>query len=277
MRRDSRRRDTPAVRRSADFGALLLCALGTVTAFAQAQPPLPPARPPELSSPPKSQEAPPTAPAALAPSSPPAAPSAPPQAAADACLEELKANRVEAEAAAAPGNSVNECRIAAPVQITSVGLPGGAKLDLPAHPLLDCSFAVAFTGFLRDLVGALGDVMLGASVVALDTGPGYYCRSVDRVPGAKVSPHGKGVAIDVSAILLADRRALQWGMRRVPRRHCSCRRYGARAADGSRPYWGPATRITPSISISISYATARATIIGSASSAAPLLFGRHPT
>jgi len=52
------------------------------------------------------------------------------------------------------------------------------------------------------------------------------------------------------------------------------KRCGARAADGSRPYWGPATQITPTISTSISYATARATIIGSASSTVPLLLGR---
>ena len=57
----------------------------------------------------------------------------------------------------------------------------------------------------------LGKAMLGATVVALDTGPGYYCRNVDRVSGAKVSPHGKGIAIDVSAILLADGRRIAVG------------------------------------------------------------------
>jgi hypothetical protein len=98
----------------------------------------------------------------------------------------------------------------------SVGLHGGAKLDLPAHPLLDCSFAVVFAGFLRDLVAPLGEAMLGAAVVALDTGPGYYCRSADQVPGAKVNPHGKGIAIDVAAILLADRRRLAVGHEASP-------------------------------------------------------------
>ena len=62
----------------------------------------------------------------------------------------------------------------------------------------------------------LGEAMLGATVVALDTGPGYYCRNVDRVSGAKVSPHGKGIAIDVSAILLADRRRLAVGHEASP-------------------------------------------------------------
>jgi hypothetical protein len=204
------------VRRSAGFGAFLLCVLGTVSASAQAQPPLPPVRPPKLSLPPKSYVAPPAAPAAPAPSSLPAAPSAQPQAAAEACLEELKASHVEAEPASAPGASPNDCSIAAPVRITSIGLHGGAKLDLPAHPLLDCSFALAFAGFLRDLVAPLGEAMLGATVVALDTGPGYYCRNVDRVSGAKVSPHGKGIAIDVSAILLADRRRIAVGHEASP-------------------------------------------------------------
>ena len=200
-----------AVNRSSGLGACLLCVFGTVSAPAQVQPPLPPVRPPDLASPPNRNEAPPTAPAAPAPSSPAAAPSAPPQATAEACLEELKASHVEAEPASAPGDSSNDCSIAAPVRISSIGLAGGAKLDLPAHPLLDCTFAVVFTGFVRDLVAPLGETMLGASVVALDTGPGYYCRTVDRVPGAKVSPHGKGVAIDVSAFLLADRRRIAVG------------------------------------------------------------------
>ena len=42
----------------------------------------------------------------------------------------------------------------------ALGLHGGGKLDLPAHPLLDCSFALAFAGFLRDLVAPLGEAML---------------------------------------------------------------------------------------------------------------------
>ena len=202
---------TQANLRAAGFGAFVHFAFGTVSALAQATQPLPPVRPPEFSSPPKSDGPPPAAPAAPAPSIPAAAPSAPPQSAAEGCLEELKASRVEAETAAAPSDSANECSIAAPVRVSSIGLPGGAKIDLPAHPLLDCPFAAVFAGFVRDLAAPLGEAMLGAAVVALDTGPGYYCRTVDRIPGAKISPHGKGVAIDVSAIRLADRRRIAIG------------------------------------------------------------------
>jgi hypothetical protein len=200
------------VRRSAEFGAFLFWVLGTLSATAQAHSPLPPVRPPELL-PPKSLVAPPAAPAP--PSSPPA-PSVQPQAAAEACVEELKASQIEAEAASSLGAPPDNCSITAPVRIASIGLRGGGKLDLPAHPLLDCSFALVFAGFLRDLVAPLGEAMLGATVVALDTGPGYYCRDVDRVSGAKTNPHGKGIAIDVDAILLADRRRISVGHEASP-------------------------------------------------------------
>jgi hypothetical protein len=198
------------LRPSAEFAAFLFWALGTLSASAQSHSPLPPVRPPELL-PPKSREAPPAAPAAPAPPSSPPAPSVQPEAAAEACLEKLKANQIEAEAASSPHASPDACSIAQPVRITSIVLRGGGKLDLPAHPLLDCSFALVFAAFLRDLAAPLGEAVLGARVAALDTGPGYYCREGDRVSGAKVNPHGKGIAIDVAAILLADRRRIAVG------------------------------------------------------------------
>ena len=203
------------MRRSADFCAFLFWVLGTLSASAQAHPPLPPVRPQELL-PPKSYGVSPAAPAAPAPSSSPAAPSVQPQAAAKTCLEELKASSVEAETATSPNALPNDCSIAAPIRIRSIGLHDGARLDLPAHPLLDCSFALAFAAFLRDLATPLGEALLRTRVVALDTGPGYNCRSVDRFPGAKVSPHGKGIAIDVSAFLLADGRRVAVGHEASP-------------------------------------------------------------
>lgn len=202
---------TPANLRSAGIGACVFLASATVSARPQATQPLPPVRPPELSLPSEPGGA---APLTPAPSSPSAAPSVP--STAEECLEELKASHVEAELAPAPSASPDDCSIAAPVRVSSIGLPGGAKVDLPARPLLNCPFAVVFAGFVRDLVAPIGEAVLGAPVVALDTGPGYYCRSVDRIPGAKVSPHGKGIAIDVAAFLLADRRRIAVGHEASP-------------------------------------------------------------
>ena len=175
--RVSRMKGEPrSVRRSAGFVAFFFWVLGTVSASAQAHLPLPPVRPPELG-------ASPAAPVVPAPPSSSAVPSVQPLAAAEACLEELKASHVEAEAASSPGASPNDCSIVAPVRITSIGLHGGAKLDLPAHPLLDCSFALAFAGFIRDLVAPLPwrRPCWARRSSRSTTGPGYYCPQ--RRPG----------------------------------------------------------------------------------------------
>jgi hypothetical protein len=49
---------------------------------------------------------------------------------------------------------------------------------------------------------------LRARVAAIETGPGYDCRPQDRMPGAKISAHAKGLAIDFMAITLADKRRI---------------------------------------------------------------------
>jgi hypothetical protein len=52
--------------------------------------------------------------------------------------------------------------------------------------------------------------MLGVTAVALDTCSGYYCRNVDRFQERR-SIRTASIAIDASAILLADQRCLAVG------------------------------------------------------------------
>jgi hypothetical protein len=55
----------------------------------------------------------------------------------------------------------------------------------------------------------LAQSMLGSPVAALATGPGYECRGRNRMPGAKTSAHGKGIALDLALVTLADRRQIE--------------------------------------------------------------------
>jgi hypothetical protein len=116
-----------------------------------------------------------------------------------------------AEAVPEPPHPLPDCGVATPVRLTSLRLSDGATLDLPDRPILDCGFAVTFTAFVRDLLAPLGQATLGAPVAALDTGPGYECRGRNQVEGAKTSAHGKGIAIDLVAVLLSDRRRVAIG------------------------------------------------------------------
>jgi hypothetical protein len=152
-------------------------------------PPLPPVRPPELTQPP----------ALLAP--------APPGDAAS-CLARLNASGVKAEAAPPPPTPLPDCGIAAPVRLSSIALVSGGSLDLVDRPILDCEFAAVFTDYARNLMAPLARSMLGSPIAALATGPGYECRGRNRVAGAKTSAHGKGIAIDLASITLADRRRI---------------------------------------------------------------------
>ena len=174
------------------LGALALaCAMAGA---AMGEPPLPPPRPAELAAPEKP-----------APGPPPQAPS---EGAASTCLAKLIASGAGAEAAPAPAMSVAGCGIDAPVRLSSITVTGSDVVSLPDRPLFECEFALVLADYIRLIVAPLGQAMLRAKVAAIETGPGYDCRTQDRVAGARISAHAKGLAVDFVAIAFADQRRL---------------------------------------------------------------------
>jgi hypothetical protein len=141
------------------------------------EPPLPPPRPPNLTAPGKAAGEPPP-------------PPAPNEGAASTCLAKLIAAGASAEAVSAPATSVEGCGIDAPVRLSSTTVMGGDVVSLPDRPLLACEFAAVLADYLRLIVAPVGEAMLHAKVAAIETGPGYECRTQDRVAGAKISAHG---------------------------------------------------------------------------------------
>ncbi len=169
----------------------------TLSAAAMAaEAPLPPPRPAELAAPEKPAEA-------LAPR----APAAPKADAASACLAKLVAGGASAEAAPAPATPVEGCGIDSPVRLSSINVDSDA-VSLPDRPLVACEFALALADYVRLIVAPLGQAILRAKVAAIETGPGYTCRTQDRLAGAKISAHGHGLAVDFMAITLADKRRI---------------------------------------------------------------------
>jgi hypothetical protein len=176
--------------------ALAALALGVSAASVRAvadEPPLPPPRPAELSTPGK----------------PPAEPSppAPKGDAASTCLAKLVADGASAEATTTPPVSAEGCGIDAPIRLSSIIADGGA-VSLPDRPLVACEFAAVLADYVRLIVAPLGQAMLHAKVAEIETGPGYACRTQDRIAGAKISAHAKGLAVDFVAMTLADKRRI---------------------------------------------------------------------
>ncbi len=177
--------------------ALMLAAHGGA-AMGQ-QPPLPPPRPTGLAAP---------APAE-APAPQPASQMGPEAAgAASTCLAKLIATGAAAEAATVPAPAAQGCGIPSPVRLSSISVVGGDVVSLPDRPLVDCEFAAVLADYIRLIVAPLGEAMLHAKVAAIETGPGYACRTQDRIAGAKISAHAKGLAVDFVAIAFADKRRL---------------------------------------------------------------------
>ncbi|MEM8849783.1 MAG: extensin family protein [Pseudomonadota bacterium] len=98
----------------------------------------------------------------------------------------------------APVEGRGACGIPEAVRITSAS---GLGLSRPAR--MDCGTARALDDWVRD--GVIPNVgRRGGGAVELQVAAGYACRTRNNQPGARISEHGKGRAIDISAIRLAD-------------------------------------------------------------------------
>lgn len=97
---------------------------------------------------------------------------------------------------------ISACGIAEPVRVHSV-----AGLRLSQAAIMDCPTALALNAWAeRGLKPAIG--RLGGGPVGLRVAAHYSCRARNNQSGAKISEHGKGRAIDISAIELANGQAL---------------------------------------------------------------------
>ena len=95
-------------------------------------------------------------------------------------------------------SSTNGCGISAPVSVTSVhGIP------LSRGARLDCDLARAFAEWVDDsLVPAVG--RRGGGVAQIRMIGDYSCRTRNNRPGARISEHGRGMAIDIAGYQLVN-------------------------------------------------------------------------
>ena len=96
-----------------------------------------------------------------------------------------------------PGR-VQGCGVAAPVRVTAVS---GIALSQPT--VMDCPTLAAFRSWIDDgMRPAIG--RLGGGVSRIEIAGHYVCRTRNHRPGAKISEHGKGKAVDVSGFTLEN-------------------------------------------------------------------------
>lgn len=106
---------------------------------------------------------------------------------------------IKGEPIAPIGSRVSGCGVEDPVRVTSVA---GVRLSQAAT--VDCSIARALNSWVDEVAqpafnGQLSELRIAAH---------YVCRGRNNVKGAKISEHGKGRAVDISAFVLANGRVL---------------------------------------------------------------------
>lgn len=167
--------------------------LGLACAVAVAARPLPPPRPADLAAPPHAVPEPAESVAPPTPSS---------------CLARLRAAGHEAESATQATPIQPGCAIDEPVRLRAVSAGPDRRVTLPEAPMVSCALAEPLAGWIGRVVAPVLAQRAGSPLAAIRTGPGFECRTRNRQPGAKLSAHARGRAIDVSGFELAGGRAL---------------------------------------------------------------------
>jgi len=124
------------------------------------------------------------------------------------------------------------------VRLDAVTRPGGVHIALKPAPVLRCAFAESVAVWLRDEAAPRVE-KLGATLSAVETYDSYECRGRNRVPGAKLSEHAKGNAVDLRSFILADGRIVTLTDVTVAKdfrddlRESACRRFSTVLGPGS--------------------------------------------
>lgn len=130
-----------------------------------------------------------------------------------------------------PGK-IKGCGIDNPVSVTSVG---GVRLSTPAT--VNCSTAKALNTWVKR---GLEPVYGRGQVVEMTVFASYACRGRNNKKGARISEHGRGNAIDIGGLVLANGKSVSVlhgfdkSMRRVHKAACGI--FGTTLGPGSDGY-----------------------------------------
>jgi hypothetical protein len=150
--------------------------------------------------------------------------------------------RLTAELAAAPSLPTFEgpggCAVEDVVRLEAVMLPDKTRVAVTPPAILRCTFAEAVAHWVRDAI-APAIRSRGTALKAIDNFASYECRGRNRRADAKLSEHGKGNALDVRSIRLADGKIVELTDPHVPKelrevlRRSTCERFTTVLGPGS--------------------------------------------
>jgi hypothetical protein len=101
----------------------------------------------------------------------------------------------------APIKGPGECGGDDLVRLEAVILPDASRVAISPPARLRCEMAEAIVHWVREDIAPLA---LGSPLKAIQNYASYDCRGRNNIAGAPVSEHGKGNALDIRSVRLAD-------------------------------------------------------------------------
>ncbi|HEY6258907.1 MAG TPA: extensin family protein [Xanthobacteraceae bacterium] len=107
-----------------------------------------------------------------------------------------------------PITGPGECGAPDVVRLEAVVLPDQSRVAITPPAILRCTMAEAIVSFVRE-EAAPRALDLGSPLKTLANLASYDCRGRNGILGARLSEHGKGNALDIHALRLADGRFVE--------------------------------------------------------------------
>jgi hypothetical protein len=153
--------------------------------------------------------------------------------------------RLTAALASAPSlppiTGPGECGAPDVVRLEAVVLPDHSRVAITPPAVLRCTMAEAIVSWVRE-EAAPRALDLGSPLKAIANLASFDCRGRNRIVGAKLSEHGKGNALDIRALTLADGKVVELTDPQVPKdfrdglRQSVCARFMTVLGPGSDGY-----------------------------------------
>ena len=99
------------------------------------------------------------------------------------------------------------CGMTRPLKVSALS---DGKIGVDKLLTIDCPMIPAMEAWLRDIVEPAAQARFGQRIATVNVFGAYSCRSIDNEPGARLSEHAFGNAVDVAGFTLADGRTLQY-------------------------------------------------------------------